>query len=346
MKKSFTLIELLVVIVVLGILATITSQIIIKIYENYYYTKEYNKLSFETDLVLNEIASKLSLRVKNSLIACECNASKNATAYACSDANISNFNALSAIPASEVEKYKVLEWLGKDVYAKRGMWDENFSRVVPGYSGFVDLNNTQQSSTNYDDYDIATPYSNFNYVKQIDGNWSEQWGLGSDVFDLNHTVLIFSGPDDRGDFLDVNHSYGYYRNIFPANTATRVFRINEADSIFTTSDEKTTLNIKAIDPSDSTTVYEKYYLINSAYAIVPVCNNDECSDYNLTLRFNYFPWNREDYSDGNETLLASHVTQFKFRDENGIVRIFICISSPKVIIKGEPLTVCKEKVVF
>ena len=33
MKKSFTLIELLVVIVVLGILATISSQIIIKIYE-------------------------------------------------------------------------------------------------------------------------------------------------------------------------------------------------------------------------------------------------------------------------------------------------------------------------
>jgi prepilin-type N-terminal cleavage/methylation domain-containing protein len=344
MKKSFTLIEILVVIVVLGILATITSQIIIKVYENYYYTKEYNKLSFETDLVLNEIASKLTLRVKNSLIACECNASKDATEYACKDANISSFNALSAIPASEVDKFKVLEWLGRDIYAKRGMWDDNFKRVVPGYSGFVDLKDTNKSAN--DEYNITTPYSNFNFVKQIDGNWSKQWGLDINVFDLNHTVLIFSGPDDRGDFLDVNHSYGYYRNIFPANTATRVFRINESNSVFETSDKKTILNIKAIDKSNSTTVYEKYYLINSAYAIVPVCNNDKCTDYNLTLKFNYFPWNKEDYNDGNETLLASHVTQFKFRDENGVVRIYICISSPKVIIKGEPLTVCKEKVVF
>ena len=346
MKKSFTLIELLVVIIVLGILATITSQIIVKIYENYYYTKEFNKLSFETDLVLNEIAAKLSLRVRNSLIACECNASEDATEYACKDANISRFNVLSAIPESERKKFKVLEWLGRDIYAKRGMWDENFSRVVPGYSGFVDLKYTEQSSTAYDEYDIVTPYSNFNYVKLIDGNWSKQWGLSSDIFDLNHTVLVFSGADDRGDFLDVNHSYGYYRDKFTDNTATRIFRIDEAESNFTISDKNTTLHIKAIDESNSTTVYEKYYLVNSAYAIVPVCNNDECSDYNLTLRFNYFPWNKENYSDGNKTILASHVTQFKFSEVNGVLRIFICISSPKVIIKDEPLTICKGKVVF
>jgi prepilin-type N-terminal cleavage/methylation domain-containing protein len=344
MKRAFTLIELLVVIIILGILATITSQIIIKIYENYYYTKEYNKLSFETDLVLNEIASKLTLRVKNSLIACECNASKDATEYACKDANISRFNVLSAIPEDERKNFKVLEWLSRDIYARRGIWDEDFKRVVPGYSGFVDLKQTEQLGD--DEYNIVTLYSNFNYVKQIDGNWSKQWGLSADVFDLNHTVLIFSGPDDRGDFLDVNHSYGYYRNLFPSNTATRVFRIDETDSNFTASDNNTTLNIEAIDSSDSTTVYEKYYLINSAYAIVPVCNDSDCNDYNLTLKFNYFPWNGETYKDKNETLLAVHVTQFKFREENGVVRLYICISSPKVIIKNEPLTVCKEKVVF
>jgi len=341
MKRAFTLIEVLIVIVILGILATITSQILIKIYENYYYTKEYNKLSFETDLVLNQIASKLSLRVPNSLIACECNASNSATAYSCKEANISRFNALAAIPITDLDKFKVLEWLGKDVYSKRGMWDNNFKRVVPGYSGFVDLKDTNKSSVNNDEYNITTPYSNFNYVMSIDSNWTAQWGISGDVFDNNYTVLIFSGPDDRGDFLDVNNSYGYYHH-----KATRVFHINKSKSVFNSSQNKTVLNIKAIDESNSTTVYEKYYLVNTAYAIVPACNDSNCSEFNLTLKFNYYPWNGDTYKDKNETLLASHVTQFKFRDDNGIIRIYLCISSPKIIIKGEPLTVCKEKVVF
>ena len=346
MKKAFTLIEILIVIIVLGILATITSQIIIKVYENYHYSKEYNKLSFQTDMVLNEIATKLSLRVPNSLIASECNVSSSATAYSCKDANISNYNVLSAIPLNRADKFKVLEWLGKDIYSKRGMWDDNFKRVVPGYSGFVDLKDTNKSAVYADEYNITTPYSNFNYVKIIESNRTVQWGIGGDIFNNDYEVLIFSGPDDRGDFLDINHSYGYYQNIYPANSATRVFHIKQSSSNFTTSQNKTVLNIKAIDESNSTTVYEKYYLVNTAYAIVPVCNNPECSDYNLTLKFNYYPWKGQTYKDKNETLLASDVTQFKFREDNGVIRIYICISSPKIIINDKPLTVCKEKVVF
>ncbi|GAB6044639.1 hypothetical protein JCM11957_02370 [Caminibacter profundus] len=340
MKKAFTLVEVLVVVVILGILATITTQIIIKIYENYYYTKEFNKLSFETETVLNKIAAKLSLRVANSLIAVECNISSNA----CKDANITSFNLLSAIPEDEIDKYKVIEWLGIDIYSKRGMWDKNLNRVVPGFSGFVDLKDTEVLGE--DKYNITTPYSNFNYVKQIDGNWTLSFGISGDVFANRYEVLIFSGPDDRGDFLDVNHSYGYYRNKFLTNSATRVFEINEKESSFKDSTQKTILNIKAIDESNSTTVYEKYYLVNTAYAIVPVCNDNECNDFNLTLKFNYYPWNGDDYSDGNSSLIASHVTQFKFREVNGILRIFICMSAPKIKIGNEPLTVCKEKVVF
>jgi prepilin-type N-terminal cleavage/methylation domain-containing protein len=74
MKKSFTLIEILVVLVIVGILATITTEILYKVYENYYISRTLNKLSFKTDAVLNNIAAKLTQRVPNSVIAVECNA--------------------------------------------------------------------------------------------------------------------------------------------------------------------------------------------------------------------------------------------------------------------------------
>ncbi|QCT94891.1 prepilin-type N-terminal cleavage/methylation domain-containing protein [Caminibacter mediatlanticus TB-2] len=341
MKRSFTLIEILIVIIILGILGTISSMIITKIYENYYYTKEYNKLSFETDLVLNKIAAKLKNRIKNSVIADECNISNNG----CQVGNITKFNVLSAIPETEIKNYKVIEWLGEDLYAKRGIWDNTLKALV-GYSGFVDLKKTIKISNI--EYNITTPFSNFNYVKSIESNWTKQWGINGDIFDKNLSVLIFSGPTDRGDFLDVNSSYGWWKNKFPNNKATRVFKILSYNTV----SNDTTLHIKAIDiPANavnSPSVYEKYYIVNSAYAIVPECKDSTCNEYNLTLKFNYYPWNGEDYnsSETNSSLLATNVTQFKFRETNGVIRILICISSPKIIIKGEPLTVCKEKVVF
>jgi Tfp pilus assembly major pilin PilA len=350
MKKSFTLIEAVIVIVVLGILATITSKILVKVYENYLYSKELNKLSYQTDLILNKLAAKLSFRVANSVIAVECNITNDD----CYRGNIYSFKALSSI-TSDIDKYKVLEWLGKDIYAKRGMWNSTLQRVVPGYSGFVDLNQTTSSAFG-DEYNITTPYSYFGYVKEIDSNWTEAYGIRGDVFDNNYTVLIFSGPDDRGDFLDINHSYGYYENKYPSNKAMRVFHIyNPPKSIFNDTTGYSRLNIKAIDESNSTTVYEKYYLINSAYAIVPRCNKDKngnCVDYNLTLFYNYYPWNKQAYYDvgggkeANHSLLAAHITQFKFREENGVLRIFICVDNPNIKINNEPITVCKEKVVF
>jgi hypothetical protein len=335
MRKSFTLIEALIVIVIMGILATITTEVLIKVYKNYYITKAYNRLTYETDLVLNEIASKLSFRVPNSVIADKCDVANGS----CALGNITSFNALSSISYNDLKYYHVLEWLGKDVYSKRGMWYDALKEVVPGYSGFVDLKKTSVDGN--DTYDIYTPFSDFNFVEEIDGNWTKQFGFGGNVFDNEYEVLIFSGPDNRGDISDINDSYGYWGH--PAN---RLFKIIRSKSVFASPTQETKLHIKAISESNSTTVYEGYFLVNSAYAIVPVCENGNCSEYSLYLRYNYFPWRGQTYVNGNSTLLAKHVTEFKFRSENGVLRIYLCIDAPKVTIDGKPINVCKEKVVF
>ncbi|ACM93205.1 prepilin-type N-terminal cleavage/methylation domain protein [Nautilia profundicola AmH] len=333
MKKSFTLVELIIVVVILGILGTISIEILQNTFQNYIKTKELNKLAFKTDLTLNIIASKLQNRIKNSVIAVECNATLPASnSQSCINSSMKNFITVSNLDPTNSYKYPVLEWLYVPIYAKRGMWDSAKKSIQPGWSGFVDLKLTDVS--NNDEYNITSPDSNFTIAKQIEKAWFDSWGVpnSGDVFADKFDVLVFSGSDGRGDFDDINNSYGYY-----GNTATRVFELNN------TSDTK--LNIKAINPSNSTTVYEGYYLVRGAMAIVPVYDASS-HDYNLTLRFNYFPWNAEMYMEGNSTLLATHVTQFKFKEEGGVVRLYLCITAPQAKLTDFNLTICKEKVVF
>ena len=335
MRKSFTLIEILVVLVIVGILATITTEILYKVYENYYISRTLNKLSFKTDAVLNNIAAKLTQRVPNSVIAVECNA----TNGDCQSGTVTSFKSVSLITPADVTRFPVLEWLAKDVYSKRGVFDSTKNYIVPGWAGFVDLIKTD-TGTN-DEYNITLPFSNFDIVKKLDSNWTDQWGVpnASQIFANKYEVLLFSGADDRGDFSEVNDSFGYY-----GNPAKNVFQIKS----YTVTGDKTVANIQAITPSNTTIVYEGFYLINTAMAIVPVYNANT-EDFNLTLRMNYYPWNGERYINGrdnNGILLATHVTQFRFREQNGIMRIYLCISDPKVKAGDEKITICKEKVVF
>jgi len=336
MNKAFTLFELIVVIIIMGMLGIISVEILQRVYKDYIVSRELSKLSIKTDNALNILAAKLRNRIKNSVIAVECNASNlnSASSDSCLYNGNKNFISISRIGVSNnSDKYPVLEWLYVSSYSKKGMWwDDKKGYVQPGWSGFVDLKETNISSG--DEYNISTPDSNFTIVQYIDGNYSQSWGVRgfNNVFDSNITVLVFSGSDGRGDFKDMNSSYGYYDM-----NATRVFKIKKLSD--------TELNLKAFTESNSSTVYEGYYLVRGAMAVVPVYIS-KYNDYNLTLRFNYFPWNHQNYMDGNVSVLASHVTQFKFKEEKGVLRIYMCISSPNVKFNDYNLTICKEKVVF
>jgi len=321
MKKSFTLLELVIVIVIMGILGTISIEILQKVANNYIVQKELTKLSFKTDLTLNILSSKLKNRIKNSIIGAHCD--DNGTPNG-------EFKALSQISEQNSSYYQVLEWLNTSIYSRRGEWIQSKKHIQPGWSGFVDLKKT----VNYgnDKYKIITPDSNFTMVNQIDGNWSEEWGINgyNNVLDNNLDVLIFSGSDGRGAFNDINDSYGYYDH-----NATKIFAIKEIN--------ETELNLSAIDESNSTTVYEGYYIVNSAIAIVPIKDGN---DYNLMLRFNYYPWKEQNYTEGNSSIIATHVTKFKFKEENGVLRLYLCMTSPNTKLKDYNLTICKEKAVF
>ena len=339
MKKAFTLIELIVVLIIMGILATIAVEILLKVSKNYVISKAQNRLVFEEDLVINKIAAKLENRIPNSVIATECNVTNND----CKNGNVKGFISLQNLTENNAYKYPVIEWLAKDIYSRRGEWNSSFKRVLPGWAGFVDLKKTEKNAN--DDYNITIPYSKMSVIEEIDGNRTKTWGIDgyNNVFENNLSVLIFSGPDGRGAFNDINHSYGWYETLYPNNKAQKVFGI-----VKTIQDDRshTKIRIKTIDDTNDTTVYEGFFIVKGADAIVPVYNKNT-QDYNLTFIQNYYPWKDENYTDGNRSLLAAHVVQFKFRQEGGMMGIYLCIQDPKVDVgNNQKLTICKEKVVF
>ena len=327
--RAFTLFEIVIILVILGIIGAISGDIIQKAYLNYMITQEENKLNNKVDLTLFKLASILENRVKNSTIAVECNATKpSSDSESCLYNKDKKFIYVGNIDENSKDKYPVLEWLSVDIYAKRGMW--NGSYVMPGFSGFVDLKRTKILGN--DTYTIISPESNFSIVKVIDENYTKMYGIDADVFEDNLTTLIFSGSDGRGELGEINDSYGYYHT-----DAKKVFSI--------TKNSDNNITIKAITSSNETTVYEGYFIVNGAKALVPIYNKST-NDYNLTLFYNYYPYKGENYLDGNFSLIASGVSAFSFKEENGVLKILLCINSHKIKVNDENLTICREKVIY
>jgi len=65
-----------------------------------------------------------------------------------------------------------------------------------------------------------------------------------------------------------------------------------------------------------------FWVLEVLYAIVPQGSGD---DFNLTLYYNYQPWENETYHDGKSTLLIEHVSTFRFTQIGETIRLKLCI---------------------
>lgn len=96
MKRAFTMLELVMVIVVLGIIASIGSEIIVSMYANYLRSRTINSLELQTEVTLEQIAKRLQYRVKESVIA-----------------RSGEFGTPSILSSSDInETHNILEWIG------------------------------------------------------------------------------------------------------------------------------------------------------------------------------------------------------------------------------------------
>jgi len=244
--------------------------------------------------------------------------------------NTNNFKYIGEI--EEDEEYPILEWIG---YLNEAMVDMNLS-------GFVDL------------YESEKPI-----IKAIDFNSAFINNILKNKFksDQNLTTLsaiIFAGSFDRGEesaLVDYNNSFGWHQN-----EAKLVYKIYE----YNQSGNDCNLTLKESNGSNivSANIYEKFYLIDSAYAIALKkdlnlskwnCNisSNNFKDNDLLLFYNYRPWKSEtfcgDGGDGNVTLISSNIKSFKVKKVNSHLEIKISMFKSRGDIN---ITISKQKVAF
>ncbi len=301
-RKAFTLIEIIFVIVILGIVAMIGADIISHMYQGYTRSKIVNELTQKTELTIEQIAKRLQYRVKNTAIA--------------RIKSTNNFKPLSSTDINE--SYNMIEWIGYDNEGFLGEY--NGSVNIPGWSGFVDLDNPDTNKTQ-----IVTKGSHLTYAKET-------------INALSYNGVDLSNPTASDGAAII---FKCWNSIDP-----KMYGLD-----YSSTDHNNTLRVKSVgedilqftENTASKELCEQYYLAWSAYAIVPEGSNE--NDFNLTLYYNYQPWYGEHYYDGiNHAVMAEHVSTFRFIKVGNTVRIKLCIQDNNQT--GTPIGVCKEKAVF
>lgn len=159
MRKAFSLIELIFVIVILGIVASIGSEIIAKVYGSYIIQRALYRATMKTELALEQIGNRLRYAIAG-------------TVGARADTSHS-WEEISTVTSSND---KVLQWVAYD--------GESFEAIpsgggrTPGWSGFCDLNKSSKTK-------LSSPGSKFSLADTIIKN------LSDNTKDLNSTVVYF-----------------------------------------------------------------------------------------------------------------------------------------------------------
>jgi len=306
LRKSFTLIELIFVIAILSIIGVISAQILAKIYEQYILTRTINEIETKTELVLAQIANRLQYRIKEATIARKL------------PPNDTNITALSMAD----ETYQILEWIGYDNDSFRGLWDNTKKSNIPGWSGFVDLDSSETNKSQ-----IKTSGSDLNITDQIINTLS---GGNANLTTKENVAIIFKGLPLGFDIKE----YGW-NDYTGTSKHSYVSRVKCPASGCKDILEFVDNNVTSRD------IAEQYYLTWTAFAIVP---DDNSTNTNLRLYYNYRPWMGEKYSDGNSSLLLENVSTFKFTQIDHVIRLKLCVN--KSITNDFNISFCKEKVVY
>ena len=223
--------------------------------------------------------------------------------------------------------YNIIEWIG--------VASESFKSGY--YSGFVDLNASDKNSLT-----LSSPNIN---ISGINNTMHNKFNAN-----LRDIALMFAGSFDNGLLTlsnDFNNSFGWH-----GNNHNQIYKISNISS------NSITL---ATSPKE---IYEKYYLVDSAYAIArgdDIDLNATCikdlnqSDNNNTLFlfYNYRPWEGHTFcadpngsgQDGNVTILSKNVKGLEFKLINNDI-LFNLTLEKKVRGSQNSIIVSKQKVVF
>ena len=317
-KKAFSLIEVIFVLVILGIVASISSQLIAQVYENYIMQRAVYNVSTKTELVVNQIVNRLTYRIQGTTIS-----KINRDFLPGGVITPASWLPLEDIPVGD--DYTTIEWIGYDN-------DSFAANANPNWSGVANY------ETNASKNGFNSPGSNLNNVATIMNN------LSNTKVDLTHTkpaALIF---------LDNNNFYNGTKEYSPLCMGMiPELATSSKDCIFPVEQNGITgFNFTRANDTNNTIrpkiITERYKLAWSAYALVPEPQPN--GQFDLILHSNYQPWNGDSYRDASTTksTLLKNITVFKFSESGGVINFKLCASEN--IGQDFNVTTCKQKVVI
>jgi len=314
-KKAFSLIEVIFVLVILGIVASISSQIIVQVYENYITQRAVYNTSTKTELVATQIVNRLTYAILGTTIAKDI--SNPGTLEG------TNWIKLKDIPSAD-NNFTTIEWIGYD--------NDSFSAdSTPYWSGVANYETASRDS-------FISPASHFSSVATIMSNLSKKGSTSKvDLSSSKPAGLLFMQKDDfYRDGLKYDPSC---MGLIEANNTSCIFRVslNSDTNLSFENDINTLAQLPKI-------VTERYKLAWSAYALVPELNVDGLHD--LFLYYNYQPWNGEMYNSSNseKSLLMKNVSVLKFTENGGVIQLKLCATEN--IGADDNISSCKEKAII
>jgi len=307
MKKAFSLIEVIFVLVILGIVASISSQIIVQVYENYITQRAVYNVSTKTELAINQIVNRLTYSVMDSAIAKDPADTTNYT-------DPTSYRLLINLDSSSDSDLVVLEWVGYD--------NDSFSaEAAPYWSGVANYEDANKSV-------FKTPASNLNDVNTIINNLSNTQVKLTD--DGQHPAVIFQPRTGSGDKVD-GECMGLVNN-----DSSCIYAVSENNA--------TSFNFD--DTAKPKIISERYQLAWSAYALVPVLKTNGLYDLNLHYNYQPWLGAAEQYNSPNTSVstLISNISVFKFTQSGGIIQLKLCATEN--IGQDFNISTCKEKAII
>lgn len=223
--------------------------------------------------------------------------------------------SLPAYDGSDTQ-YNILEWIGYS--------NESFLGTPrPGWSGFIDLDSVDTNK-------ISTPPT----LKTS----------GSNLADANKTISALT--NGAVDLVSVGEVAIIFKGI-AYNASDFGWGNPNSDGIATLKVKRSTDDIfEVMDTTLPTEISEQYYLAHTAYAIVPTDINASTGFFNLNLHYNYQPWSGDDYNDSTPSILAENVSLFRFKQDESILRLKLCLHDDNKTGTDDYIVICKEKVIY
>jgi len=249
--------------------------------------------------------------------------------YRVKDSVIVRHNTTGVFRALEGENnlpgYDVLEWIGYDIEGFRGN-----SAAAPLWSGLIDKEYAHATPIPTDIYSPGTNTANVSALISA---------LSNGGSDINDSAIYIMSSDS-----DVYTDYGWNGTAITDQNHT----MHPINSVSGDPTKFVSANAQSFAALNDALKDARYKLAWSAYAVVYTPGNN--FDGNLTLYYDYQPWNGESYTNGKSTLIMEHVSAFRKRQSFHVIKIQVCTKSEfaaqATASDMEKYSVCKEKTIY